>query len=142
MNYRKTNEHKRLNFLVGSPLTYHILAIYIYIYILGVGISYIIHIYKPHYSYFSGRSVKKCIYMIPLLFVKITYVLLIVSKQMACLCPLPAARIAARRSEFLGMEFEPTFYSILVFGFQVILKTVVGRFGLIFAQIWLVSWPW
>ena len=130
MNYRKTNEHKRLNFLVGSPLTYHILAIYIYIYIyiLGVGISYIIHIYKPHYSYFSGRSVKKCIYMIPLLFVKITYVLLIVSKQMACLCPLPAARIAARRSEFLGMEFEPTFYSILVFGFQVILKTVVGRF--------------
>ena len=69
--------------------------------------------------------------MILLLFVKITYVLLIV----ACLCPLPAARIAARRSEFLGMEFEPTFYSILVFGFQVILKTVVGRFGLIFAQI-------
>ena len=77
--------------------------------------------------------------MILLLFVKITYVLLIVSKQMAYLCPLTAALIAARRSEFLGMEFEPTFYSILVFGFQVILKTVVGRFGVIFAQIWLVS---
>ena len=77
--------------------------------------------------------------MILLLFVKITYVLLIVSKQMAYLCPLPAALIAARRSEFLGMEFELTFYSILVFGFQVILKTVVGRFGVIFAQIWLVS---
>ena len=45
MNYRKTNEHKRLNFLVGSPLTYHIFAIYI-IYILGVGVSYIIHIYN------------------------------------------------------------------------------------------------
>ena len=44
MNYRKTNEHKRLNFLVGSPLIYHILTIYTYI--LGVGISYIIHIYN------------------------------------------------------------------------------------------------
>ena len=30
---------------------------------------------------------------------------LIVSQQMACFCPLPAARIAAKRSEFLDMEF-------------------------------------
>ena len=43
--------------------------------------------------------------MMPLLFVKITYVPLIVSKQMACFCPLPAARIAAKRSEFLDMKF-------------------------------------
>ena len=77
--------------------------------------------------------------MIPLLFVKITYVPLIVSKQVACFCQLPAARIAAKRPEFQDIDFAPTFYSNVVFGFQVILKTVVGQFGLIFAQIWLVS---
>ena len=37
--------------------------------------------------------------MIPLLFVKITYVPLIVSKQMACFCPLPAAPIASSETQ-------------------------------------------
>ena len=53
---------------------------------------------------------------------------------------LPTGQIAAKRSKFLDKEF----YTDLLFYFgvwvsRIILKTVVGRFGLIFAQIWLVS---
>ena len=41
-----------------------------------------------------------------LLFVKITYVPLIMTKQLACFCSFAAALIAAKRSEFLDKEFN------------------------------------
>ena len=62
-----------------------------------------------------------------LLFVKITYVPLIMTKQLAC-CSFAAALIAAKRSEFLDIEFYTDVLFYFGDGFQVILKIVVVRF--------------
>ena len=63
-----------------------------------------------------------------LLFVKITYVPLIVTKQLACFCSFAAALIAAKRSEFLEIELYTDVLFYFGDGFQVILKIVVVRF--------------
>ena len=53
---------------------------------------------------------------------------LIVTKQLACFCSFAAALIAAKRSEFLDIEFYTDVLFYFGDGFQVILKIVVVRF--------------